>query len=112
MDTHLLTIVVSFSPMLLSLQETATLPSAGPYAITITAYDRAGNYRTARRLIIFDDSSIVSLQGESSYKTDSNGDCTWNKTPSPPIVTNADPNASCNWITKNVSSVNIAWTER
>ena len=98
--------------MLLLLQVTATLPSPGPYAITITAYDRAENHRTARRLIIFDDISIVSLQGERSHKIDSNGDCTWKSSPSPPIVTNADPNAFCNWITKDTPTVNIAWTQR
>ena len=87
-------------------------PSPGPYVVTITIYDKADNQRTARRLTIFDDVAVVSKKGQRSYKPDINGFCTWKLSPSPPIVKNADPNASCNWITKNASSIIVAWTGR
>ena len=89
-----------------------TFPVAGPYAVTMAVYDKAGNHRNARRIIVFDDDPKVSLQGHRSYKADMNGACTWESTPSPLLVTDASPNASCDWITSELSVVRVVWKHR
>lgn len=103
---HYLSMYITF------LQTMVTLPSAGLYAVTVSAYDVAGNHRTARRFVIFDDNSVVSLQGTRTFKADSDGSCTWKTYPSHPLITNADPNANCNWITKQSPVIDLAWRER
>ena len=78
----------------------------------MSTYDKAGNHRSARRLIVYDEHPTVSIQGTKTIKADVKGTCTWGTYPSPPLVTNADPNANCDWITTKTSSVFVAWRER
>ena len=71
-----------------------TLPESGPYSIQLTAIDKAGNVKHTRRVLLFDDSSIIELHGD------------------PPIVKSADPNTTYKWINKMVSEVEISWSGR
>ena len=99
-------------PKINMLQISVTIPSPGPYSLMITAKDKAGNHRTARRVMIFDDLSVVELQGDISHASDTNGGCTWLIEPGAPVVTNAEPLSNCEWINKPTNLVNIAWKNR
>lgn len=40
------------------------LTAAGPYSVEIIPHDRAGNHKTARRIVLFDDNSVVDKKGD------------------------------------------------
>lgn len=64
------------------------LKEIGPHVVEIHAYDRAGNYKTARRIFMFDNETNVSLNNL------------------PPTVTNADING---WVTEDKGHLEIKW---
>ncbi|XP_053401094.1 uncharacterized protein LOC123523194 isoform X2 [Mercenaria mercenaria] len=41
------------------LSTTLTFADPGPYAVEITAFDKANNYKLSRRIVLYDDSSVV-----------------------------------------------------
>lgn len=89
-----------------------TLPTTGPYSILLKAYDTAGNYQTARRLVVFDNQPIVSLQGTKNFRADNNAMCTLTSAPSAPVVTNAAASTGCLWINNFTSVIDVAWHRR
>lgn len=62
----------------LNLQSSITLDLEipGTYAIEILAYDRARNYKVARRIVLFDNASVVGLFGD-RCKVVQAGDTDW-----------------------------------
>jgi len=53
------------------------LTEIGPYAAEITVYDIAGNYKTARRIFMFDNESLVTLYDPPAKVTNVEGDSGW-----------------------------------
>ncbi|XP_053388676.1 uncharacterized protein LOC128551785, partial [Mercenaria mercenaria] len=70
---------------------TLDLKDPGPYSIEITVFDRAGNYKTARRIVFFDNASVVNLSGEK------------------PRIVQAQENG---WINKYSDTVDVVWPGR
>lgn len=71
-----------------------TLPQSGPYAIQLTAIDKAGNVQHARRLLFYDNSSVIETHGNA------------------PVVINANPDTGYQWISEEVESVEVTWPGR
>ena len=76
--------------------------------MTIAAFDKAGNHRSARSLLIFDDKSQVSKQGTRRVSEGNDGSCTWKETPAAPIISNASPLVNCDWVV-HFGPINIVW---
>ncbi|XP_048243311.1 uncharacterized protein LOC124141844 isoform X1 [Haliotis rufescens] len=70
-----------------------TLTTAGVYSVVLSAYDKAGNHRSARRILIYDSSSIVTTQSNKQLR-----------------VTTAS-SATSEWQTTS-SAVTVDWTNR
>ncbi|XP_055958832.1 uncharacterized protein LOC126829498 [Patella vulgata] len=71
-----------------------TFPKTAVYSVILSAYDKAGNYKKARRLVIFDDSSSVTTTQGSVLR-----------------ATSALSSTNYKWQT-NLNSVTISWTNR
>ncbi|XP_060596188.1 uncharacterized protein LOC132750262 [Ruditapes philippinarum] len=78
---------------LLSSRSSATLDldEPGPYSIEIIVYDRAKNYKVSRRIILYDNASVVNLHGE------------------PSSIVQADDSG---WINKHSENIEIVWPNR
>jgi hypothetical protein len=70
---------------------TLELDEPGPYSIEIITYDRAKNHKVARRIVLFDNASVVDLHGNES------------------TVIQATAN---NWINKFSDVIEIFWRGR
>ncbi|XP_055958814.1 uncharacterized protein LOC130014035 [Patella vulgata] len=71
-----------------------TFSKPAVYSMILSAYDKAGNYKKARRLVIFDDTSAVTTTSGSVLR-----------------VTTALSTTNYKWQT-NLNSVTISWTNR
>ena len=71
-----------------------TLPASGPYSIQLTAIDNAGNVKHTRRVLLYDDTSIIETHGTT------------------PVVMSADSSTNYEWINNMVSEVEVAWPGR
>ncbi|XP_046365956.1 uncharacterized protein LOC124141846 [Haliotis rufescens] len=70
-----------------------TLTTAGVYSVVLSAYDKAGNHRSARRILIYDGTSTVTTQANKQLR-----------------VTTAS-SATSEWQTTS-SAVTVDWTNR
>ncbi|XP_046543949.1 uncharacterized protein LOC124254116 [Haliotis rubra] len=70
-----------------------TLTSAGVYSVVLSAYDKAGNHRSARRIFMYDGTSAVTVQANKQLR-----------------VTTAS-SATSEWQTTS-SAVTVDWTNR
>ncbi|XP_062576068.1 uncharacterized protein LOC134237945 [Saccostrea cucullata] len=76
--------------------KTLRLPgSAGLFSIHLTAHDNAGNYKTARRFVLYDSDSRVSYNP--LYVT---------------RVQSASKNTNYTWVVDDTKIVNVQWTKR
>jgi len=67
------------------------LTATGPYSVEMIVHDRAGNYKITRRIILFDDNSIVDKKGDE------------------PTVVQANDYF---WITEDSDRIDIRWPGR
>ncbi|XP_078321865.1 uncharacterized protein LOC111103999 isoform X3 [Crassostrea virginica] len=72
-----------------------TLPKTGLYSIHLSAYDKAGNYRSARRLVLYDSQSHISHNPNKQTRADSGA-----------------KNTNYTWVVNNTSVIKIAWSGR
>ncbi|XP_060572684.1 uncharacterized protein LOC132730723, partial [Ruditapes philippinarum] len=70
---------------------TLDLDAPGPYSVEIVVHDRAKNYKVARRIILYDNASVVDLYGKQAS------------------VVQAIENG---WINKNSEQIEIEWPHR
>ncbi|XP_053398434.1 uncharacterized protein LOC128556766 [Mercenaria mercenaria] len=70
---------------------TLDLEEPGPYSVNIIVYDRARNFKVSRRIILFDNASVVGLYGNRSK------------------IVQAQDN---NWINKHSDTIEIVWPGR
>lgn len=76
-------------------QKLLTLPKTGLYSIHLSAYDKAGNYRSARRLVLYDSQSHISHNPNKQTRADSGA-----------------KNTNYTWVVNNTSVIKIAWSGR
>lgn len=81
--------------MLLCLQKQLNLSAVGLYSIHLTAYDKAGNYKTTRRFVLYDNNSHVS---HNPFKISR--------------VESASENTNYKWVVDNTTPIYITWKER
>lgn len=76
-------------------QKQLTLPGPGLYSIHLTAYDKAGNYKTARRFVLYDNDSHVSHNPYEHSRVES-----------------GSKNTNYTWIVDNIRTINVVWRNR
>ncbi|XP_060563406.1 uncharacterized protein LOC132722840 [Ruditapes philippinarum] len=94
LDDNLLRYKYMLTPTRLSSsQSSATLhlEEPGPYSVEIIVHDRAKNYKVARRIILYDNASVVDLYGKQAS------------------IVQADESG---WINKNSEQIEIEWPNR
>lgn len=85
----------SWSIFLLFLQKQFNLSSAGLYSIHLTANDKAGNYKTTRRFVLYDNNSHVSHNPFMNSR-----------------VETATKNTNYTWIVDNTTPIYVTWKGR
>lgn len=76
-------------------QKSVNLPGSGLYSIHLTAYDKAGNHKTTRRLVLYDSNSHVSHNPHQNTR-----------------VETGSANTNYTWVVDNTTLINIKWTKR
>ena len=71
------------------------LPKSGPYAVLLTVKDKAKNFKMARRLLLFDNASMIEINEEN-----------------PSIIKSADTETEFKWINKLTPRVEVSWVGR
>jgi hypothetical protein len=79
--------------LILFFQSSATLDleEPGPYSVELIVHDRAKNYKVARRIILYDNASVVDLYGKQAR------------------VVQVQENG---WINKHTENIEIVWQNR
>ncbi|KAK3581576.1 hypothetical protein CHS0354_031922 [Potamilus streckersoni] len=72
-----------------------TFPEPGAYFVVLTCFDKAGNFKSTRRILLFDDVSVVSIQHQF-----------WN------LVLSATKETNYSWIIDRPSRIHVNWTNR
>ena len=81
----------------MSLKASFELPFPGMFAIHFSAFDKAGNHKTSRKLLLYDNNSSVTFNPDTSRVTS---------------VVTASPETSFKWVVKDTRDVDISWKDR
>ncbi|XP_052707847.1 uncharacterized protein LOC128183063 isoform X2 [Crassostrea angulata] len=71
------------------------LPGTGLYSIHLTAYDKAGNYKSTRRFVLFDSNSHVSHNPYEHSRVDTGSE-----------------NTNYTWVVDNTTTIEVTWKKR
>lgn len=77
------------------LQKQLKLSAVGLFSIHLTAYDKAGNYKTTRRFVLYDSNSHVSHNPSKHSRVD-----------------NASQNTNYTWMIDNTTPICLTWKKR
>nr|XP_034301655.1 uncharacterized protein LOC105322112 [Crassostrea gigas] len=86
------------SPTTIELTATSasvTLPNPGMFAIHFTAYDKAGNHKTSRKVILYDDQSVITQKPNKVTR-----------------VVTASSETSYVWVVQDTGTIVVRWTDR
>lgn len=77
------------------MQKQLNLPGTGLYSIHLTAYDKAGNYKSARRFVLYDGNSHVSHNPYEHTR-----------------VATGSKETNYTWVINNTTTIEVTWTKR
>ncbi|KAL3841827.1 hypothetical protein ACJMK2_019926 [Sinanodonta woodiana] len=72
-----------------------TFPEPGAYFVILTCFDKAENFKSTRRILLFDDASVVSIQHQ--FRN---------------LVLSATKETNYTWIIDRPSIIHVKWTNR
>ena len=81
----------------MSLKASFELPFPGMFAIHFSVFDKAGNSKTSRKLLLYDNNSSVTFNRDTSRVT---------------RVVTASQETSFKWVVKDTRDVDISWEDR